>query len=88
MYSDYIRNVAIIAHVDHGKMTLVDHLLYQSDMFRAGELDKLAVVQHNLIMDLNPLEKEKSLIVQGNSLRLLTSYGVHIFKAIKIENAS
>lgn len=37
-----LRNVAIIAHVDHGKTSLVDQLLKQSGNFRAGELDKLA----------------------------------------------
>jgi predicted membrane GTPase involved in stress response len=36
MYSDHIRNVAIIVHVDHGGTTLADQLLYQSGMFRQG----------------------------------------------------
>src|SRR5690606_29681125 len=58
-----LRNVAIIAHVDHGKTTLVDQLLRQSGMFRAGELDKLAGGQHDLIMDSNPLERERGITI-------------------------
>jgi GTP-binding protein len=58
-----IRNVAIIAHVDHGKTTLVDQMLKQSGMFRAGELEKLAGGQHDLIMDSNPLERERGITI-------------------------
>ena len=58
-----LRNVAIIAHVDHGKTTLVDHLLMQSGNFRAGELEKLQGGQHDLIMDSNPLERERGITI-------------------------
>ncbi|MGD9690559.1 MAG: translational GTPase TypA [Phycisphaerales bacterium] len=58
-----IRNVAIIAHVDHGKTSLVDKLLFQSGQFRAGELEKLQGGQHGLIMDSNPLERERGITI-------------------------
>jgi GTP-binding protein len=58
-----IRNVAIIAHVDHGKTTLVDNLLKQSGNFRSGELEKLEGGQHGLILDSNPLERERGITI-------------------------
>ncbi|MEO0715779.1 MAG: GTP-binding protein, partial [Planctomycetota bacterium] len=61
--AEHIRNVAIIAHVDHGKTSLVDQLLKQSGNFRAGELEKLAGGQHDLIMDSNPIERERGITI-------------------------
>ena len=48
-----VRNIAIIAHVDHGKTTLVDEMLKQSGIFRANEQ-----VQER-VMDSNDIERER-----------------------------
>ncbi len=52
-----IRNIAIIAHVDHGKTTLVDAMLKQSHIFRDNQL------LGEFIMDSNPLEREKGITI-------------------------
>ena len=52
-----IRNIAIIAHVDHGKTTLVDALLKQGQVFRANQ------EVGDLIMDSNPLERERGITI-------------------------
>src|SRR5678815_5016103 len=53
----HIRNLAIIAHVDHGKTTLVDCLLKQSGTFRANQ----AIAHEERIMDSMDLEREKGI---------------------------
>src|SRR4026209_2189585 len=52
-----IRNIAIIAHVDHGKTTLVDKMLRQAGAFRENQ-----VVQER-VMDSNPLERERGITI-------------------------
>lgn len=52
-----IRNIAIVAHVDHGKTTLVDHMLRQAGVFRSNE----AVAER--VMDSNDLEREKGITI-------------------------
>ena len=66
-----IRNLAIIAHVDHGKTTLVDALLKQSQVFRAGQ------EVGELIMDTNPLERERGITILAKNAAVT-------YKGIKI----
>ena len=57
MSRQQIRNIAIIAHVDHGKTTLVDQLLRQSGQFRDNEL------KGECILDSNPIERERGITI-------------------------
>src|SRR5256885_4093991 len=52
-----VRNIAIIAHVDHGKTTLVDGFLRQAGVFRTGE------VLRDCAMDSNDLERERGITI-------------------------
>jgi len=60
-----IRNIAIIAHVDHGKTTLVDKMLRQAGAFRENQ------VVEERVMDSNPLEKERgiTILAKNTSIR-------------------
>lgn len=65
-----VRNVAIIAHVDHGKTTLVDEMMRQSGLFRREELERLAGGQHGLILDSNDIERERGITILAKNIAL------------------
>jgi GTP-binding protein len=70
-FRDDIRNIAIIAHVDHGKTTLVDHMLKQTGAWRSNQhVDKR-------VMDSNALEKERGITILAKNLSVK-------YKGIKI----
>ena len=59
-----IRNIAIIAHVDHGKTTLVDAMLRQSGTFRANQ----ELVER--VMDSNDLERERGITILAKNTEI------------------
>ena len=66
-----IRNVALIAHVDHGKTTLVDAMLKQSKVFRENQQ------VGELILDWNALEREKGITILAKNTAV-------IYRGVKI----
>ncbi|GAB6071388.1 translational GTPase TypA [Thiomicrorhabdus hydrogeniphila] len=74
MKTDHIRNIAIIAHVDHGKTTLVDQLLQQS-----GTFDDVRRDLGDRVMDSNDLEKERGItILSKNTAVNWNGYRINI----------
>ncbi|HPM86411.1 MAG TPA: translational GTPase TypA [Bacteroidales bacterium] len=57
-----MRNIAVIAHVDHGKTTLVDRILYQVKLFRDNQ------VMGDLILDSNDLERERGITILSKNV--------------------
>ncbi len=74
MYRDSIRNIAIIAHVDHGKTTLVDQLFRQSGTFRDNEF----VAER--LMDNTDLERERGITIKSKNGTM--RYGEHTINII------
>ena len=67
-----LRNIAIIAHVDHGKTTLVDRMIYQGQLVREG-------TQGDLILDNNDLERERGITILSKNVSVLyNGYKINI----------
>ena len=60
-----LRNIAIIAHVDHGKTTLTDKIIYQSDLFRDNQEKK------DLLLDSNDLERERGITILSKNISVV-----------------
>src|SRR5579864_9096997 len=65
MDNEKLRNIAIVAHVDHGKTTLVDHMLRQAGTFRENE------VVAERVMDNNDLERERGITILAKNTSLV-----------------
>lgn len=75
---DELRNIAIIAHVDHGKTTLVDAMLRQSGMFRANQLG------NDLILDNNALERERGITILSKNVAMTYTDSKGVTRKINI----
>jgi len=60
-----LRNIAIIAHVDHGKTTLTDKIIYQSNLFRDNQEKK------DLLLDSNDLERERGITILSKNISVV-----------------
>ena len=85
MVREDLRNVAIIAHVDHGQTTLVDEMLKQGGVFRENQ----AVAER--VMDSNDLERERGITILAKNTSvpviIVQSSGVGLFnRMIEMEN--
>ena len=67
-----IRNIAIIAHVDHGKTTLVDKIMYHCHLFRDNQNTG------DLILDSNDLERERGITITSKNVSV-------VYKGTKIK---
>ena len=65
-----VRNIALIAHVDHGKTTLVDRMIYQADLVRKPE--NLG----ELILDNNDLERERGITILAKNVSVVYNSGL------------
>ena len=70
-YREDLRNIAIIAHVDHGKTTLVDGLFRQSHVFRENQQ------MEECVMDMNVLERERGITILAKNTAVM-------YKGVKI----
>jgi GTP-binding protein len=75
---DELRNIAIIAHVDHGKTTLVDAMLRQSGMFRQAQLG------NDLILDNNALERERGITILAKNVAMTYTDAKGVTRKINI----